>query len=153
MSVPSTSAQLRPGAKPHPAALPSRDAYYRLRRVLAASALLVALLCVWISPFSLGIWLDVAILTGLAVAASLLPVRLPGSHMFTIPLIPILFSIVGLHGVSAALFAATSCMIASGFVGLTGKRRFQVKNYLPNVSAHIISVGGGGLLYFYSVGV
>ncbi len=147
MSVPSISAQSQLGAAARPAALPSRAAYARLRNRLAGIALLVVLVCAWASPIRADAWWDVALLTGLAVAASLLPARLPGSNMVTIPTIPILFAIVGLHGATAVVFASTASMIASGFLGLPPARRFQVKNYIPNIAANVISMGGSALLY------
>jgi putative nucleotidyltransferase with HDIG domain len=88
-----------------------------------------------------------AVLTALVIIVSLLPARLPGKWMATIPNIPILFSIVGLHGATAALLAAFASVVASGFIGLMGARRFQPKYYLPNISAHILAIGGGALLY------
>jgi len=88
-----------------------------------------------------------AVLTALVIIVSLLPARLPGKWMATIPNIPILFSIVGLHGATAALLAAFASVVVSGFIGLMGARRFQPKYYLPNISVHILAIGGGALLY------
>lgn len=132
-----------------PAALPWRDDYVRLRRWLGACALLGALLCAWVSPVVPQDWLGVALLTLLAVTASLLPARLPGNKLFTIPLIPILFSIVGLYGATAAVIAAIASVVASGFVGLSRRQRSQAKYYVPNISANVIAVGGGALLYVF----
>lgn len=143
------SAQSQPGAAQRPVALPSREAYVRLRKRLAGAASVIALVCAWASPVHPGAWRDIILLTSLAVVASLLPARLPGSNLITVPIIPILFAIVGLDGATAAIFAATASMIASGFLGLSGRRRFQVKNYIPNISAHIISVGSSALLYVF----
>ena len=72
---------------------------------------------------------------------------MPGKWLATIPLIPILFSVVGLYGATAALLAASASVVASGFIGLTGTRRYQIKYYLPNICTQIIAVGGGALLY------
>ncbi len=149
MSAPSTILQSQPGVAPRPAERPSRDAYVRLRRWLGGGALLVVLLCAWISPIPPDAWVNLAFLTALAVIVGLLPARLPGKWLVTIPIIPILFSIVGLYGATAVLLAASAGVIASGFIGLTGKRRFQVKFYIPNVSAHAVAVGGGALLYVF----
>ena len=132
---------------PRPAEKPWRDEYGRLRRLLGSGALLVGLICVLVSPIKLDSWLDVVFLTVLTVIVSLLPARLPGKWLATIPIIPILFSIVGLYGATAALFAASVAVVASGFVGLVGKRRFQAKRYLPNIASHVITTGGCALLY------
>ena len=147
MSLPSMSVQPQSGAAQRPAAFSLPQAYVRLRQRLAGAALLLALVCIWVSPMPLSTWRDVILLAGLAVGVSLLPARLPGSHLITIPIIPILFAIVGLHGATAALLAAAASTVASGFLGLSGKRRFQAKNYLPNLSALVISLGGSALLY------
>jgi len=72
---------------------------------------------------------------------------MPDKWLATIPLIPILFSVVGLYGATAALLAASTSVVASGFIALTGKRRYQIKYYLPNIFTQIIAVGGGALLY------
>lgn len=126
---------------------PWRDDYVRLRRWLGGGALLVALICCWVSPIPAAAWSNVALLTGLAAIVGLLPARMPGKWLATIPLIPILFSVVGLYGATAALLAASASVVASGFIGLTGTRRYQIKYYLPNICTQIIAVGGGALLY------
>jgi len=145
MSVPSTTTQ--PGAKPRPAEKSWRDEYARLRRWLGGGALLVTLLCAWVSPVLLEDWLSVGLLTTLIVVVSLLPARLPGKEMFTYPVIPILSSIVGLHGATAAVLATLVFVVASGFIGLPRSRRFQVKYYIPNFSTQTISTGSSALLY------
>jgi len=127
--------------------MPSREAYYRLRWQLAGGALLVTLLCAWVSPIHFHAWSNVVLLTAFAVIVGLLPTRLPGKWMVTIPVIPILFSIVGLYGATAALLAASVSMTATGFISLPRARKFQAKYYLPNIFAHILAVGGGALLY------
>ena len=109
--------------------------------------MLAAMLCIWTSPARVHDWRDVALLTLLASVVSLLPARLPGKWMVTIPTIPILFSIVGLYGGASALLATFVCVVAGGFIGLAGARRYQIKYYLPNISAQIIAVGGGAILY------
>lgn len=147
MSVPSTTAQPQPGAKPRPAEKSWREEYTRLRRWLGGGALLVTLLCAWVSPVPPDAWLGVALLTLLAIAVSLLPARLPGNQMFTIPIMPIIFSLVGLYGATAAVLAASLCMVSHGFLSLSRPRRFQPKYYIPNVSAVIVSGGSGALLY------
>lgn len=153
MSVPSTIAQSQPSAAPRPAEKPWRGEYVHLRRWLGGGALLVALLCAWFSPIQSDDWPNVALLTALAVTVSLVPARLPGKWMATVPIIPILFSIVGLHGAAAAMLAASLCMVAHGFLSLSRPRRFQIKYYLPNISANVVSVGGGALLYVGLEGV
>jgi len=147
MSVPSTIAQPQPAAALRPAERPWRGAYILLRRWLGCGALLVALLCVWVSPLRMADLPNVIVLTTLAVVVSLLPARLPGNQMFTYPVIPILFSIVGLYGATAVLLAASVAVVASGFIGLTSKRRLQIKYYIPNISNQIITIGGGALFY------
>ncbi len=149
MSVPSTIAQPQPGVTPRPAGRPGRAGYVRLRRWLGGGALLITLLSAWISPIPPDAWFGVVLLTGLAVVVSLLPARLPGSDMFTIPIIPILFSIVGLHGAAAAVVAASFCIVAHGLLNLPRSRRFQVRQYIPNVSANVVSVGLAALLYVF----
>jgi len=69
--------------------------------------------------------------------------------MFTYPVIPILFSIVGLYGATAAFVAASVFVVASGAIGLPRTRRFQVKYYIPNLSAQVASLGGSALLYVF----
>ena len=147
MSVPFTTAQPQSGAASRPTNRPWRHSYTRLRRWLGGGALLVALLCAWISPTPLHVWPNLILLTALTVIVSLLPARLPGKWLTTVPTIPLLFSIVGLYGVTAALIAASVSAVAVGCVSLSGKRRLQIKYYLPNVSANIIAVGAGALLY------
>lgn len=147
MSVPSISSQPQPGATPRPADRPDRGAYILLRRWLGGGALLVALLCAWVSPLHFRDWPGVALLTMLAVTVSLAPARLPGKWMATTPVIPILFSIVGLYGAPAALLAASVSVAATGLISLPGARKFQAKYYLPNISAYVLALGGGALLY------
>jgi len=67
--------------------------------------------------------------------------------MFTVPITPILFSLVGLHGATAALLAASIAMVPHGFSSLDRGRRLQAKYYIPNISTQIIAVGSGALLY------
>ena len=147
MSFPSISAQSKPGLMPRPAVLPPRGDYYRLRRYLVLGALGVLLLSVCFSPVPTGNWADVALLTGLTIAASLIPARLPGKHLFTVPLFPILFSIVGLYGATAAVFAAAVAVLTSGFMSLPRERRLQAKYYIPNVASIVVCVGGCALFY------
>lgn len=147
MSVPSTIVQPQTSTTPHQTERSSGAAYARLRRRLGGAALLIALISLWVSPSRFDAWPNIASLTVLAVIVSLLPARLPGEGLATIPVIPILFSIAGLYGVTAALSAISVSVVASGFSSLTGKRRYQAKYYLPNIYAFTISIGGGALLY------
>ncbi len=147
MSVPSPIAQPQPETTDSPLGQPSRESYAYLRRWLGGGALLVALFCVWNSPLSPGVLPNVAVLTALAIVVSLLPARLPGSKMFTYPVIPILFSMAGLYGATAVVLAAAVSVLASGSVGLPRSRRFQIKYYIPNISTQVISLGGSALLY------
>ena len=151
MSVPSTIAQLI--IAPRSAKQPSRDEYNRFRLRLGSGALLIAVLCACISPVPIVAWPDVVLLTLFAIIVSMLPARLPSKWLATIPIIPILFSIVGLYGATAAILAATVSVIASGFIGLTGKRRLQIRYYLPNISANVVCVGGAALLYLALKGI
>ena len=111
------------------------------------------MICIWVSPIKLKSWLDVVLLTVLTIIISLLPARLPGKWLVTVPVIPILFSIVGLYGATAALLAASVSVVACGFIGLAGKRRFQAKRYLPNTASHVITTGGCALLYISLEGI
>ena len=147
MSAPPQSA-----VTPRPSVRAWRDAYVRLRRWLGGGALLVSILCAWLSPILPGEWLDVVLLTVLAATVGLLPARLPGHKMFTYPVIPLLSAIVGLHGATAAVLAGCIFVVASGSLGLSPARRFQVKYYTPNLSTQIISIGAGALLYVFLEG-
>ena len=135
------------GTTPRPSERSLRASYVRLGRWLVGGALVVVSLCAWVSPVRPDAWPDVALLTALTVIISLLPARLPGKWLATIPIIPILFSIAGLYGATAVLLAASVAIVASGFFGLAGKRRYQPKRYLPNAASHIITTGGCALLY------
>ena len=72
---------------------------------------------------------------------------MPSKWLSTIPIIPVLFSVVGLYGATAGLFAAFVAVVVSGFVGLTGRRRFQAKRYVANIASHVVTTGVCALLY------
>jgi len=148
MSVPATSAQSQPAAPVLPAAQKRQpEAYVRLRVRLCWSALGISLLAACISPIHLHDWPGVALLTGLAVVASLLPVRLPGREIVSSPSIPILFTIVGLYGASAAIFAGTISVFVAGLMAMPPKWRFRLHLHIPALSSGIVSLGSASLLY------
>ncbi len=87
------------------------------------------------------------LLIGLAILTSLLSVRLPSSNLTTYPGIPIFFTIVGLFGASAAIIAATVCIIVDGLVSMRPQDRFTLKLYVPNVAGQVIAFGLSALIY------
>ena len=143
MSVPSIASQPQPDT----AAQELRRAYARLRGQLAAGALGVGWLCVWLSPVPRHAWPDVALLTALAVIANIIPVRLPSSSFFISPTVPIIFALAGLYGASAALLAAILSTIAGVFMFMPRRNWRRVQVYLPAVSTQVVSIGCFALMY------
>ena len=148
MSVPATSAQSQPAPPALSAAKKKEpEAYTRLRSRLVWSALGISVLAACVSPISLPDWPGVVLLTGLVVVVSLLPVRLPGRDIVTSPSIPILFTIAGLYGASAAILAGAISLFAMVFIAMPPKRRFRLPLYIPTLSSGIVSGGITSLLY------
>ena len=143
----SSSAHTQPSAAAPKAAQGQPTAYGLLRRRLAWTALVIACLCGFLSPFPLHLWRDAALLTALVVSVSLLAVRLPNSSLTTYPGIPIIFALVGLLGASTATLAAVICVVVDGLVSMSPKSRYKIRLYIPNVAAQVITVGLSALLY------
>lgn len=121
--------------------------YAEFRRFLVRAAPFVAGLCLLVSPFPLHAWRDLGVLTALALATSLLAVRLPANYVKSYPDIPILLTIVGLFGASAGVAVGILCVIANGFVSLSPDERMKPKKYTTNVAGQVITLGVSGLLY------
>jgi len=121
--------------------------YELLRRRLTRAALVVAAICAAFSPFPLHLWHDVALLTSLVIAVSVLAVRLPSSKITTYPGIPVLFALVGLFGASTAIAVAAICVVIDGFVTMSRKNRFKIKYYIPNICTQVVAVGFSAMLY------
>ena len=146
MSLPSVAHPKKP--VPAQRVTPRPVGSYRVFcRRLSWVALVITCLCAVVSPLSLHLWRDAALLTALVVTASLLAVRLPNTDLMTYPGIPLFFAITGLLGASAAILAATICVIVNGLVSMPLESRFKAKLYLPNISSHIVAFGTSALAY------
>ncbi len=116
-------------------------------RQLAQIVPFVALLCFLISPLPSHAWRDAVVLIGLAVATSLLAVRLPNTDLTTYPGVPVFLTLVGLLGASAAIIAVVACTLANGFTSMSSRNRFKLKLYIPNIAGQSIVTGTVALLY------
>ncbi len=121
--------------------------YAGFRRQLTKVAPFVACLCLLVSPFPWHEWRGAVVLIGLAVLTSLLSVRLPSSNITSYPSIPILFTIVGLFGASAAILTAVLCVVVDGFISMRPCDRFRLKLYVPNIAGQTIAFGTIAFVY------